>query len=162
MVKIIGLIIILLLFISCISEEMMYRNLYSKIENFNHNEIFYKDITFNEFYKEEGLYETRGEFNIIGKKKVSNSLYINILYIRDNGMVFFSTEENIKKLNIKSYKELSGILLRKKNSIFIERVLTTKMNLGEGVSHRYKIKVKNKKIYMQIEGDRCLVYSLIE
>ena len=103
-------------------------------------------------------YIRKGDFGVLeGSETIPTYLYTDYLYIYDNGKVlFFASEKPNPKVNL--YRgTFDGILYRKKNQMFIDWIVKTKMSLGFGTYNSHKIKVINGKIHMQFDR-YCYVY----
>ena len=147
---------LLLLQVSCFSEEGVYRNLEKRVKYFN--SANFEGIEFNRLYIRELEYIRKGDFGVLeGSETIPTYLYTDYLYIYDNGKVlFFASEKPNPKVNL--YRgTFDGILYRKKNQMFIDWIVKTKMNLGFGTYNSHKIKVINGKIHMQFDR-YCYVY----
>ena len=109
---------LLLLQISCFSEEGVYRNLEKRVKYFN--SANFEGIEFNRLYIRELEYIRKGDFGVLeGSKTILAYLYTDYLYIYDNGKVlFFAREKPNPKVNL--YRgTFDGILYRKKNKCLL-------------------------------------------
>ena len=104
---------LLLLQISCFSEEGVYRNLEKRVKYFN--SANFEGIEFNRLYIRELEYIRKGDFGVLeGSETIPTYLYTEYLYIYDNCKVlFFANEKPNPKVNL--YRgTFDGILYRKK------------------------------------------------
>lgn len=79
---------LLLLQISCFSEEGVYKNLEKRVKYFN--SANFEGIEFNRLYIRELEYIRKGDFTVLeASETIPTGLYTNYLYIYDNGKVLF-------------------------------------------------------------------------